>query len=60
MSFRKSVKLVSEQKEYDPVFILNKMRKNKLDHRVFKPTLYKETQEMLQDLLPQFENPTEE
>lgn len=54
MSFRKSVKLVSDPQEYDPVFILNKMRKNKLDHRVYKPTLYKETQEMLQDLLPQF------
>lgn len=43
--------LVSDNKEYDPVYILNKMRKHKVNNFSYDPTLFKRTKQLLKGLV---------
>lgn len=50
LDFRKSVRLVSDERDYQPVYILKKMRQQKLDHMKYDPSFYKQTEKRLNDL----------
>jgi hypothetical protein len=40
IDFKRHVRLVSDEKEYEPEYILKKMRKHKLNNMRYKPALY--------------------
>ncbi len=51
MDFKRSCKLTSNKKDYDPEYILKKLRKNQINHGQFDPALYKATKKRLDDLI---------
>lgn len=51
LNFKRNVILVSDEKEYEPEHILQKMRNHKLNHLSYDPTFYKKTKMMLAGLL---------
>lgn len=55
MDFAKKVMLTSDVREYDPEYILRKMRRHKVDHRSYDPKRFKRTKEILNGLVKQIE-----